>query len=383
MTIRKYMPVALLAMGAFFFVPPPAHAGDPTLPLPVRSEKIASVKVGEVRKFYVSLPDRYLESGERYPVILMLDGEFNFNSGEIGGLRRAARLGEIPEFIVVGIQNTDRSMDCFPEELTYSDGSKAGGRADRFLDFIRAELIPYIDKNYRSSTFRVLYGTSNTGFTAVHALFRDPGLADLYIAASATLRVPYFLAKRDRLIRDFKGGKRKLALVMGENDYPTILSQNGELKEACDAIAPAGLACRFTVVEGAGHVPAGALLEGLRRLFAGWKIGEALSEETFDEIRARVEGRLEKYGVAGRLPEDELAGLGERLLEGGKYARAVEVCRYRAACYPSSADALVGLGEAYRRGGDPRRARESLEQALFLAPGHAGALSQLKELGGQ
>jgi predicted alpha/beta superfamily hydrolase len=383
MPIKEYMQAALVAAGALFFVSPPAPAATPALPLPVRSEKIASVKVGEVREFYVSLPDRYGESGESYPVILMLDGEFNFNAGAIGGLRQAAQLGEIPEFIVVGIRNTDRGKDSFPEELTYGDGSKAGGRADRFLDFIHAELVPTIAKNYRSSAFRVLYGTSNTGFTAVHALFRDPELADFYIAASATLRVPYFLAKRDELIRGFKGGKRKLALVMGENDFPTILSQNGELKEACDTIAPAGLACRFTVIENAGHVPAGSLLAGLRRLFAGWKIEEALTEDTFGEIRARVEARLEKYGVAAPLPEEDLAGLGEQLLAGGKAAKAIDVLRYRAACYPRSADALVSLGEAYRLAGEPERARESLGQALFLAPGHAGALSKLKELGGQ
>lgn len=271
MSIKKYMRAVLAALAAVFLLPAAIQAVEPALPLAVRSEKIASARVGELRKFHVSLPDGYAASDERYPVLLMLDGEFNFNSGEIGGLRHAAQQGLIPEFIIVGIPNTDRGLDCFPEELTYPDGGKAGGRADRFLDFIGEELVPYIDKNYRSQPFRVLYGTSNTGFTAVYALFRAPGLADYYVAASATLRVPGFLARRDQLIREFKGGKRRLALVMGENDYPTILSQNGELKEACDAIAPAGLSCRFTVIENAGHVPANALLEGLRRLFSGWK----------------------------------------------------------------------------------------------------------------
>jgi len=204
-------------------------------------------------------------------VLLMLDGEINFTSGVIGGLRHAAQLGEMPEFIIVGIRNTDRARDCFAEELTYRDGRKAGGRADRFLDFIREELVPHIEKNYRCEKLRVLYGTSNTGFTAVYALFHSPELADYYVAASATLRVPYFLAKRDQLIRDFKGGRRKLALVMGEDDYPTILSLNGELKEACAVIAPEGLTCRFIVSGGAGHVPANALLQGLHCLFAGWK----------------------------------------------------------------------------------------------------------------
>jgi uncharacterized protein len=271
MFVKKCLFIVLMALAALFSPPPVILAVAPSLPIPVRSEKIVSAKVGETREFHVSLPDGYSASGEKYPVLLMLDGEFNFNSGAIGGLRHAAQLGEMPDFIIVGIPNTDRGKDCFPEELTYGDGSKAGGRADRFLDFIREELVPHIEKNYRCQPFRVLYGTSNTGFTAVYALFHSPELADYYVAVSATLRVPYFIANRDQLIRGFKGGERKLALVMGENDFPTILSQNGELKEKCDVIAPVGLACRFTVVENAGHVPDNALLLGLRRLFAGWK----------------------------------------------------------------------------------------------------------------
>jgi hypothetical protein len=139
----------LVALSLGIFNSLAAYAVAPTLPFPVHKDKITSIKVGEIREFYVSLPDNYLASGEKYPVLLMLDGEFNFNSGVIGGLRHAAQLGEMPEFIIVGIPNTDRGKDCFPEELTYGDGSKAGGRADRFLDFIREELLPHIEKYYR------------------------------------------------------------------------------------------------------------------------------------------------------------------------------------------------------------------------------------------
>jgi len=372
--------IAVLFLSLASFHTPVISAAGPALPIPVRIERIDSAIVGETREFWISLPDNYSGTNEKYPVLYMMDGDFNFNSGIIGSLRYAAMQGEIPEFIIVGIKNTDRSKDIFPEEFTYRDGSKDGGRANQYLDFINAELIPHMGKNYRTEKFRVLYGTSNTGFTAVHALFHNPELANLFVAASATLRLPFFIEKQDHLIQDFKGGKRQLVLVMGEHDLPTVLSQNGELKEKIDAGAPADLTCRFVVIANGGHVPADALLEGLRRHFEGWEITHALSEKTFAEIRAQVDSRLEKFGLQGRLPEEDLRNLGNSLLGEKKYAAALEVLQYAVDGYPDSADARVSLGDAYLQGGKPEKARESFKTALLLSPGHAAAVAKLKEL---
>jgi len=358
-----------------------AQSTGPAQPVQaVRVDKIVSAKVGETREFWVSLPDGYSETAEKYPVLYMMDADFNFNSGLIGGVRYAAALGEMPEFIIVGIKNTDRSKDVFPEVVAYRDGSKDGGRADQYLDFIREELIPHIEKTYRTEKFRVLYGTSNTGFTAVYALFRNPETAQAYIAASATLSIPLFRAKRDEWIRDFKGGKRRLVTVMGENDLPTVLSQNGALKEAIDTQAPLDLTGRFLVIEKGGHVPADALPKALRALFEGWKIDQTLNESNFGEIRVRAEARAGTFGVPGKLPEDDLAILGRSLLGEKKYAKAVEVLLYRTGLYPRSADARVALGDAYRQSGQIAKARECFDQALALAPGHAAAKSRLEEL---
>jgi enterochelin esterase-like enzyme len=372
--------IALIVAGALALGGPSTEAQTPSLPIPVRVETLASAKVGEPREFWVSLPDRYNDSAERYPVLYMMDGDFNFNSGVIGGVRQAAWLGEIPEFIIVGIRNTNRSKDIFPEEVTYPDGSKDGGRADQYLDFVRDELIPRVARAYRTTDYRILYGTSNTGFTAVHALFRTPDLASAYIAASATLSVPSFRSARDNLVGNFTGGRRALVLVMGEYDLPTVVSLNGALKETIGMKAPAGLTCRLRVIENGEHVPPDALVEGLRALFQGWKITRPLTESSFAEIRAQVDGRLERFGVRGRIDDDALRGLGNNLLGEKKFARALEVLEYRAASYPESADAQVGLGDAYRQTGNVDKARECYRRALVIVPGHAAATARLKEL---
>lgn len=314
-------------------------AGADGPPPPVEIGKIESARLGETREYWVSLPDDYRDGATRYPVVYMMDGELNFSSATIGGLRLAAQLGDIPDFIVVGIRNTDRGRDVYPEVVTYADGSKDGGRANEYLDFIREELVPRVEAKYRASGYRVLFGTSNTGFTTVYALFRDPTIADAFVASSATLSVPSFREKRESLVKEFKGGRRRLSLVMGERDLPTVISQNGALKELIDTSAPAGLSCRLAVVRGAEHVPVDSLAAGLRDVFDGWKITERLTGETFSALRAHAEGRLARFGVAGDLPEGALSALAESLLAEKETAKAAEVLEYRARAYPTAAGA--------------------------------------------
>ncbi len=283
-------------------------------------------------------------------------------------------MGKMPEFIIVGIKNTDRAKDIFPEEVTYGDGSKGGGRADRYLDFIRDELMPYIDETYRTGNFRVLYGTSNTGFTTVYALFRSPDMAQAYIAASATLSIPSFRAKRDEWIRDFKGGKRRLVAVMGENDLPTVLSQNGALKEALDTLAPPDLTGQFRVIGNGGHVPAESLQEGMSALFEGWQISLPLKESTFrrdSDAGGPAPGKIRRSGQAPRRQPERI----------GRSAPRRKKDRHgpRSSAIPGGS--LSPLG---RRPGQPRR-RVSPGRSNRQSPGllRSGARPESRPRGGE
>jgi uncharacterized protein len=342
---------------------------------------IESKVLGETRPFWVSLPDEYEASGEPYAVLYLLDGEHNFTSGVVGGLRYAASLGEIPELIVVAIKNTDRSKDIFPEVVTYQDGSQDGGRANQFLDFIAYELVPYVDAHYRTQPYRVLYGTSNTGFTAVYAHFTKPGLASATVAASPTLSIKSFIEKRDELIKGLGGEKRRLVMVMGENDFPTVLTGSSALKERIDILAPAGLECRLGVIARGGHVPPSSLVTGMRALFEGWPADMELNADTYQEVFSRADRRLSAFGVAGNPRESDLKALHEKLLGEAKNAESKSVAQFWARTHPRSAAALVAAGDSLARLGETGAARESYRQALRLDPANAVAASRLQGLG--
>jgi hypothetical protein len=78
--------------------------------------------------------------------------------------------------LVVAIANTDRVRDHSTpsqQEIEIARNPTHGG-ADNFLRFIRDELAPWVDGNYRTIAHRVLIGHSSGGSFAIHALITDP-----------------------------------------------------------------------------------------------------------------------------------------------------------------------------------------------------------------
>jgi uncharacterized protein len=93
----------------------------------------------------------------------------------------------VPGLIVVAIENTDRNRDLTTPTQNEVQGMSSGG-ADRFLQFLREELIPWTDDNYRTVPYRILLGHSLGGFFAIHALFSQPQTFDAYIAISPSVQ---------------------------------------------------------------------------------------------------------------------------------------------------------------------------------------------------
>jgi len=91
--------------------------------------------LGEERTIQVHLPQDYVWSEASYPVVYLLDGETNFHH-TTGTLDTLSRLGHVPDFIVVAVNNTDRVRDLSPRRLSAipTDGEdkfpKSGGAAD-------------------------------------------------------------------------------------------------------------------------------------------------------------------------------------------------------------------------------------------------------------
>jgi len=141
-------------------------------------------------KLYVSLPDSYSYKKEKnYPVLYMLDGQWDFaHMVSIAGIVKYDGLA--PELIIIGVSygkedgknanySTLRSNDMTPSIIEQVHNS---GGAKQFTKVLREEIIPFIDKEYRTSEEnRTLAGTSFGGLYTHYALFNANDLFHNYI----------------------------------------------------------------------------------------------------------------------------------------------------------------------------------------------------------
>ena len=66
--------------------------------------------------------------------------------------------------------------------------ARGGGGAEKFLGFIRDELIPFVDSNYHTDPGdRTLVGDSLSGLFSLYALSQCPETFNRYIAGSPAL----------------------------------------------------------------------------------------------------------------------------------------------------------------------------------------------------
>src|SRR5688572_22863254 len=103
---------------------------------------IESRVLGETRVVDVTVPRRYdADSSARYPVVVVLDGEFE---GDVAAAiaRFYTASGMIPGVIVVAVHNTARTRDLTPAPVPpFTPPPEPSGGADRFLDFLANEAL--------------------------------------------------------------------------------------------------------------------------------------------------------------------------------------------------------------------------------------------------
>jgi predicted alpha/beta superfamily hydrolase len=174
---------------------------------------------------FIMLPDGYEQSAEKeYPTIYLLDGGSLFPL--LSAYYRYLNFGEeIPDSIIVGISygsdNFENGNYRATDYTARSSERDYWGGADKFQHFLSDELLPLIERTYRSSAERrVIFGQSIGGQFVLYTALTRPDLFWGHIASNPALHrnLPFFLQEHGEA--DSGSEQSRLFVGSGSGDDP-------------------------------------------------------------------------------------------------------------------------------------------------------------------
>jgi predicted alpha/beta superfamily hydrolase len=367
-----------------------------------RADSINSAALKEQRPYLVYTPPSYNDTTltpQRYPVLYLLDGDAHFHS--VTGLIQILGTGVngtyvVPEMIVVAIPNTkDRMRDMTPTKVSTGFGGQpmpgleTSGGMPAFLSFIRDELVPEIDRTYRTMPFRLLVGHSLGGITAIQALYTMPDAFHAYVAIDPSLWWDNSLLLRQAKakVTDPRWNSRALYVAQANTLSPddTVTNSHFGSITQFDAVFKAynssGLRYAFKYYEHDDHgsVPLIAEYDALRFIFDGYKLNLQRVIAAPRSITAHFQNVSNRLGATFTPSEGALRLLGTVAM-GQQPAQAAEFHRIATELYPQSWRAWDHLGTAALAAKDTVTTRRAWDESLRRNPGNTALRDRLGKL---
>jgi len=327
----------------------------------VKRLTLKSSVLGEDRIILVRTPAGYETNKDSYPVLYMTDGDAHIGH-TASTIEFLTRNGRVPEMIVVGVTNTDRTRDLTPAKSTNKNAAgelqfPTAGGANNFLKFFETELIPEIEKQYRVHPYRILAGHSFGGLFAIHAMISKPGLFNSYVAVSPSLQWENAeaLKRAEEFLKNQK--ELKVTLYTSLGNEPGGIGENfDKFREMLGRTNLKGFEWQAERMDDEDHgsVVLRSHYSGLRKVYAGWQ-GPRDPESGLmvgglkgaDEHYKKLS---ERFGYSIRTPENLINQMGYQLLT-DKPDEAIAVFKANVERYPGSANPYDSLAEAYERNG--------------------------------
>jgi predicted alpha/beta superfamily hydrolase len=266
--------LGLTIIGCASHCPEQGRAAAPSDAIVIgRTFVMTSAVLGEARRITVYLPPEYEKNSRRYPVLYLLDGGAAEDFHHITGIIQVSVANQIIDpVIVIGIENTERRRDLTGPTQNAEDKTiapRVGGSA-AFRAFVKNELIPRVERDFRGNGERGIIGESLAGLFVLETFFEDPGLFDRYIAVSPSLwwNDGFLLRQAKERLRTLPARGKTLYLTAGDDQ-----DNSKEVQQLADILsrhAPPGLVWHHMPLPKEQHhtiFHIGAL-NGLRLLYA-------------------------------------------------------------------------------------------------------------------
>jgi predicted alpha/beta superfamily hydrolase len=394
----KRIQVATLLCCFLPFIAAPAFAESAGAVTIGTRRVIKSQVLKEDRTVYIQLPESYAQSRghHRYPVLYVRDGGKFFQSfaGAVQHLSLDAT-PHVPEMIVVAIVETDRVRDSSSTRSVQGftgkpdQGFATSGGGDNFRRFLEQELVPYIDKEFSTSSYRIYCGYSFTGLSVIDAFLDEDPLFDAFLMIDPSWWWDdYALEKRATAeLAGRKFNRAQLFIAASGEPYPDrYFIKARDISSLADILRktnPTGLEWTFERYADESHhsMALRSLYDGLTYFFRGYQPTLRELYLAPAELRARYQALSARLDERVALSEGLLLFFGEQFLSSFKEPdQAIRYFEMATDAYPQSSTAWSSLGEAYIAKGDQLQARRMFEESLRLNPQNEDAKKMLGRL---
>lgn len=334
-------------------------------------KEINSEKLGESRQLKIQVPRNYDTSDKKYPVVVVFDGDYLFEI-VAGNVDYAAYWEDMPEAIVVGInQYQKREVDCYYSEqnsLPIETGAA-------FFEFVSMELIPFVDKNFRTENFKVAVGHGQTANYINYYLLKGVPLFQAYISLSPSLAPDMKTYLTEKMLKLEQ--KIFYYLAAANNDKGNIKEETEALAKSISSIENDNLLDHSEVFTDATHysLPAQAIPKALQKIFL---VFQPISLKEYKETVLNLEGNpvdylKEKYetietlfGIKKPILINDFKAIEAAIKKKEKYEYFEDLGNLARKEYP---DTLLGhyyLGRFYEETGKSKKAMKTYQSAYVL-----------------
>jgi len=382
-------------------------------------DSVSSAILKEKRKVWVYIPNMTQDmqnSNQRYPVLYLLDGEGHFQSvvGMIQQLSQVNGNTIVPEMIIVGIPNTDRTRDLTPTHIDNdlpmmdSNSAKNTGGGENFAAFLQKELIPHIDSIYPTQPFRILVGHSFGGLAVLHILTNHTKMFNAYIAIDPSMwydKERFLKTTQQKLIsKKYDGASLYVGIAntMAEGmtleklkKDTTIVTRHIRSIFAMDKFIKTnsknGLkyASKYYGDDDHGSVPLISEYDGLRFIFSWYRLKlsppDFFSADTalVRKYRQHYQKVSKEFGYKVTPPEMQINGLGYYILSQKHYEKAAALFRMNIENYPQSGNTYDSYADALMAMKDTAAAITNYKKAYAITKSDETKLKLDKLLGNQ
>lgn len=349
-----------------------------------KTHKLESKVFNKEREIDVFVPFSYTENPtQSYPTMYLFDGQFDALFDMTSGISDyMSQVGELNEFIIVGIKTENRPSEFTPmytNEKTKEDWEDITvGQAEILENHLKNEIFPFVESNYRVQPFRLAIGHSLGGTFVLNTILSQPNFFQAIIAISPNLSYDYeqLITKFDTYFKNNDSVRKLIYISAG-----TVGSMENKFRVSAEKLDhiinyynPKEIKYNFEILENENHstTPIYTISKGLKEVAKIWVISEEQTEKLLEDdskpfvndIKAFYANLSTWLTYDVKPTADEVNGFGYECVYADKFEEALKVFDWALELYPNNANLYDSKAEAYEKNGDFKQAKAHYKKAL-------------------